>query len=228
MFNRILLSACIAGIVAALALTAAQALWVTPLILQAERLEEAHAAGHAEQAGHHHADDAWQPEDGWQRTLATAASNSLMCIGYAMVLCGAYALRRPARAWHGLGWGAAGYLVFFAAPALGLPPDLPGTEGAGLYVRQAWWLATAGATAIGLGLLFLQRRHVLRAVGAMAIALPHLIGAPHPAVPEALASDEMQAQFRAAAFSVNAMAWLVLGTVTAAVFMRLARREAAA
>jgi cobalt transporter subunit CbtA len=234
-FNRILATAGIAGIAVALALTAAQAQWVTPLILKAELLEEARAASHQPQTAHdragdagHHKDDAWQPGNGWQRTLATAAGNGLMCIGFAMVLCGVYALRPPVRAWHGLAWGVAGYLAFYAAPSLGLPPELPGTAGAGLYARQAWWLATAAATAAGLSLLLLQPRHLLRAAGVLLLVLPHLIGAPRPAVEESLAPAEMQAQFQTAAFIVNGMLWLLLGTLTAAVFMRLARREPAA
>lgn len=232
MFNRILLSASIAGILAAVALTVAQAHWVTPLILQAEELEDAAQSARLEHhgpetgVGKHHHEQAWQPENGWQRTLSTAASNSVMCIGFALILCGMYALRRPANVIQGVMWGLAGYFVFFAAPASGLPPELPGTATAGLFARQLWWLCTSTATAAGLGLIFLQARNSLRVAGAVALAIPHLIGAPQPAAPASLAPEELQMQFRLTAFFVNAALWLLLGSLSAAVFQRLPGKTA--
>lgn len=234
MFNRILWSASAAGILAAMVLTGAQSFWVTPLILQAETYEEAAQAAHAEQhqragnhahvAGHEHDhDQAWQPENGWQRTLSAAASNSVMGIGFALILCGMYTLRPPASIIHGVGWGLAGYLVFFAAPASGLPPELPGTQAAELVARQLWWLGTAVATAAGLGLIFLQSRGVLRAAGAVLLVVPHLIGAPHPAVPASLAPEELQAQFRVVTLIVNALFWVLLGLLSAATFRHLSK-----
>jgi cobalt transporter subunit CbtA len=230
MFNRILLSASIAGILAALALTAAQATWVSPLILQAEVYEDAAQAAHAEQhehaAGHdheHNHDHAWQPHDGWQRTLSTVASNSVMGIGFALILCGMYALRQPASLLHGLGWGLAGYLVFFAAPASGLPPELPGTASAELVARQLWWLGTAASTAAGLGLIFLQSRNALRALGAVLLVVPHLINVPHPAIPASLAPEELQTQFRVASLLINALFWSLLGLLSAAAFRHLSK-----
>jgi cobalt transporter subunit CbtA len=230
-FNRILLSACTAGIVAAIVLATAQALWVTPLIMQAEELEDAaqdsRAQQHAPQseAAEHHHEQAWQPENGWQRTLATAASNSVMGIGYALMLCGIYAQRKPANIIQGLGWGLAGYFVFFAAPAAGLPPELPGTASAELAARQYWWLCTAAATAAGLGLVFFQSRNALRAVGAMLVIAPHLIGAPHPAAPASLAPEELQAQFRVVTIFVNALFWLLLGLISVAAFRYFSRPQ---
>ncbi len=222
MFNRILLSACTAGILAALVLAAAQAIWVTPLIMQAEEIEDAAQQDGA--AEHQHA-PAWQPENGWQRTLATLASNSAMGIGYALMLCGMYALRKPASIMHGLGWGLAGYFIFFAAPAGGLPPELPGTASAELAARQYWWLCTSAATAGGLALIFLQSRNMLRSVGAVLIILPHLVGAPHPAVPASLAPEELQTQFRLATIFVNTLFWMLLGLLSVAAFRHFSRPQ---
>ena len=53
----------------------------------------------------------------------------------------------------GLLWGLAGFVVFTAAPGLGLPPELPGMPVAPLTARQTLWIATAAATAGGLCLL---------------------------------------------------------------------------
>ena len=219
MFNRILLSASIAGLLAALALTAAQFVWISPLIQQAEIYEDA-APAHAEAHDHDHA---WQPEDGWQRTLFTGASNAVMGIGFALILCGVYTLRQPSGASQGLSWGLAGYVVFFAAPALGLPPDLPGAAVAELSARQYWWLGTAAATATGLGLIFLQPRYPFKIIGALLLAIPHLIGAPRPVSPLSLSPEELQTQFRLIAIFTNALFWLLLGVLSAVVFRRLAR-----
>ena len=233
MFSRILLSACIAGLAAALALTAAQAVWITPLIAQAETYEEAaqvntsahehHAASSQENDKSHHHEDAWQPEDSWQRTLATGISNTVMGVGFALMLCGMYVLRPPSGATQGLGWGLAGYVIFFAAPALGLPPDLPGTAAAELSARQYWWLGTAITTAAGLGLIFLQARKPYKLFGIVMLAVPHVIGAPHPAVPQSLSPESLQTQFRLLTIFTNALFWLLLGVLSAAAFKRLGR-----
>lgn len=228
--NRILLPASIAGICAALVLTLAQALWVTPLILQAEGLEKIAQSGehHAHEhgaGGHHHDEEAWQPEDGWSRTLWTTASNSVMGIGYALILCGLYQLRQPTGWVQGMLWGTAGYFAFFAAPAIGLPPELPGTESADLVARQAWWLVTALATSVGLGLVLLQSRMALRVVGVALVLIPHAIGAPHPEIAGSLASEQMQLDFHIATSSTNALFWVLLGALSAAAFRHFSGKQ---
>lgn len=220
MFNRILFSAFIAGLLAALVLTVTQSVWITPLIQQAEIYEE---TAQASAMAHSH-EQAWQPEDGWQRTLATGISNTVMGIGFALILCGMYTLRQPSGAIQGLGWGLAGYTIFFAAPAIGLPPDLPGTAVAELAARQYWWLGTAFATAIGLGLIFLQPRKLFKAVGALLLAVPHLIGAPYPAAPQSLSPETLQTHFRLLTVFSNALFWILLGVISAAAFRHFSRQ----
>ena len=184
MFRALGFSALLAGLSAAFVLTLTQVLWVTPLILRAEAYEAAAVAGAPDRAEH--------PEEGreagaalprydWPRVLATAAGNAILGIGYGLILTGLYAWRRPKGLAQGLAWGLAGFAAFFAAPSLGLPPELPGDLAAELGARQSWWLATALCTAGGLGLAILEERRPLRLLGGLLLALPHLIGAPHPA-----------------------------------------------
>jgi cobalt transporter subunit CbtA len=227
--------ALLAGIAAALILTVVQAFLATPLILQAETYEQAasaepaphehEAAQHshdqaAAAAENHHSEEAWSPEDGWQRTTSTASANLLMGVGYALILVGLYRLRRPTSLLAGLGWGLAGYISVFVAPSIGLHPELPGTVAAELGSRQEWWIGTAFATAGGIALGVFARQWWWKALGVALIALPHIIGAPLPAVPEALAPENLQHQFIAASAAVNAVFWLVLGVVSAALFRR--------
>lgn len=251
MFREIFLSAGIAGLLAALILTLLQMVWITPLILHAETYEDAaasmpiavlvqnhgdahehddadhasldpHAANAEHEHDHHHNVDDWKPADGLQRTLFTLTSNIVMGVGYALLLIGVYTLwQRPNGLAHGLLFGLAGFAVFFAAPGLGLPPELPGTEAAALASRQQWWIGTAVATALGLALLFAQNplftkiKWPLRVVGVLVLAAPHIVGAPHLATETSLAPAELQNQFRIATTVSNAVFWLLLGAISA-------------
>jgi cobalt transporter subunit CbtA len=226
-----LLAAIVAGLVAALVFTAVQSVWVTPLILQGEVYEDAAEAaphsheheGHEEAAGgHHHDENEWKPEEGWQRTLFTFGANLLMGVGYAFVLVALYLLwREPRNILTGALYGVAGFLVFFGAPALGLPPELPGTAAAELSIRQEWWAMTAVATAVGLFLVFSQSRWSLRILGIAIVIAPHFVPAPQPAVEASLAPAELQSQFRVATTLCNAVFWLALGVASGVAFRKL-------
>ena len=67
MFRRIVFSACLAGFVAGILLTAVQQLRVAPIILAAETyeaIEPAPATTHAHADGTSHEHGGWSPEDG--------------------------------------------------------------------------------------------------------------------------------------------------------------------
>jgi cobalt transporter subunit CbtA len=232
-FRSIVFSAAAAGFVVGVVVTAAQLFSTVPLILKSETYERAaaevaaksgpaaHEHSDRQPAEHEHGAAAWEPKDGLQRNLFTAGANILTAIGFALLLAGIYALRGYPVTWHeGLLWGLGGFLVFTAAPGLGLPPELPGASHAPLQVRQIWWIGTAAATASGLG-LFVFRRSVWAAVlGFCLIVLPHLIGAPrlaetHTAVPEALSH-----QFVVAVTLTSFLFWILLGSLTSVAYRR--------
>ena len=100
--------------------------------------------------------------------------------------------------------GPPGFLVFTVAPGLGLPPELPGVPSAALGPRQIWWVATAAAAAMGLGLVCLKRSPWASVLGLTLIALPHLISAP------------------------SLMSWALLGSFTAVVYTRFSANSARA
>jgi cobalt transporter subunit CbtA len=256
MFRENFLSAGIAGLLAALVLTLLQAVWITPLILHAETYEDAatetpnisasahehgdeaahthalshdHSAANAEhEHGHHHDASEWKPTEGLQRFLFTLASNIAMGVGYALLLIGVYTFwQRPNGTAQGLLFGLAGFAIFFVAPGLGLPPELPGTEAAELTLRQQWWLGTAAATAVGLALIFVQKNWILRALGVAFLIAPHLIGAPHLATETSLAPTELQNHFRLATTICNAVFWLLLGAISALALRKLANQTLA-
>jgi len=167
------------GALAGLALFAIQHFTVIPLVRSAEAYE---AAAQQSNPGMIHPDEGWQPADGWQRTSLTALTTILSGIGFASLLFGTVSLtgnRLDAR--RGALWGFAAFICFSLAPALGLPPQPPGTAVAGIVQRQVWWIGTVIATAVGLWWLIGTRRAwPLRIAGAICLALPHLIGAPPP------------------------------------------------
>jgi cobalt transporter subunit CbtA len=236
MFRRILVAALIAGAVAGGLATVLQAARLTPLILVAERYESAGGEAHEahDHAGHTHGAAAvpWQPAPGTERLAFTLMFNLLAGVGFALLVNAGLALRDAAGAAPDLGtgalWGAAGFASFALAPALGLPPELPGMPSADLVDRQIWWVATALATAIGLALLLYvgrpgPRRTLMATAGVVAIVLPHLIGAPQPDAAEASqVPAELAAQFAVGSLVTAAVFWLVLGSVSGWLQRRLA------
>lgn len=226
MFSRIVFSAAIAGLLAGLLWTALQQAWTVPLILEAETYENAAPAEPPAGTNDAHAEhdvEAWAPADGAQRVLFTGLGNIVLAIGLGLLLGACYALRGTVNWKQGLLWGLGGFAAFNLAPALGLPPELPGTEAAALEMRQIWWLATVVATGAGLAMLVFLPKIAWKAGGLAVIVLPHLIGAPHPEVAGALAPAELERQFIIASLATNAVVWVVLGGLTALFFDRLDR-----
>lgn len=236
----------LAGALAGLLLTGVQHLQVSKIILQAEVYEEAAAAKTHEQehaaaaaasvvaaaAGtpvatheheHEHDADEWEPANGFERTAYTVLANISMAIGFGLFLVAAITISGKQVTWRsGLLWGVAGYLVFFVAPSLGLPPEVPGTMAAPLHARQLWWIMTAGMTAVGLGLGVYARHWALKLLGLLLLVVPHVIGAPHPAVHGSAAPEELAQAFIHATALANGLFWLTLGGLTGYFYKKFA------
>ncbi len=200
-FRRLVVAALLIGMLAGLFLSLLQHYQIKPLILAAERFETP-VAGQAHD---------WQPEEGAQRIAFTMLFNCLTGFGFALLLSSAMYWRGNYGYLQGLLWAAAGYLVFFAAPALGLPPELPGTDSAALQNRQAWWLFTSVATAIGLFGVFFSKNLWLQLAGVLLIGVPHLVGAPHPDIIRSTAPAALQQRFIWMSVMTNGLFWLALG-----------------
>jgi len=224
MFRRILFAAALAGLIGGVFATAAQSLRVIPIILEAETYETAavldHDPSHATTADSDA--DEWAPGDGVERTAFTLVTNVLAGIGFALLLAAGFALAGGADWRRGLYWGAAGFVAFTLAPAIGLPPEIPGAEAAPLADRQLWWLGTVVATGGGLALIFLSRKAAPVALGVGLIVLPHVIGAPQPAAHGGLAPDSLARDFVVAALVASFLFWLVLGAFAGFFYKRFA------
>ena len=228
MFTRILFAAVLSGLAAGIAFTGLQSVKVLPLIWQAETYESAGGPAPGPAGAHAHADtDSWAPADGAERLAYTLLANVLIGIGFALLLCAGFALHGETDWRKGLVWGLLGYAVFQLAPAFGLPPELPGMKAAAVEARQLWWVGTVAATAAGLGLAILARQGLWKAAGVALVALPHIVGAPHPGSHQAGALPaELAAAFVSASLVTNLIFWMLLGALSACAFQRLSARMA--
>jgi len=219
-FRRIIFSALVIGFLSGLLHSGVQLLDVTSIIYGAEAYEIAEV----EPAGSHtHEAEAWAPEDGAERIGYTFLSNILAGIGFAAILLAIMnqvqqqGLTQLSTS-KGFLWGLAGFIAFFAAPGLGLSPEIPGTQAAELEQRQVWWVLTVVATIVGFAILaFTPLKFKL--LGGIVVALPHLIGAPHISGPEFTHPDpaavealtDLHHQFIIATGVSNFVFWVALG-----------------
>jgi cobalt transporter subunit CbtA len=212
-FERLMRAALLAGAIAGTLLFVYQYLVVVPWIVAAEAYE-VHGKG-AEAEGDEHDHSEWKPKNGWQRNFFTAVSTILTGVGFAALLLSIVTLcGRTLDIQQGLLWGLAGFACFAVAPALGLLPVPPGVAMADLRARQLWWVMTAGATAIGLFLIFAGRREwVFRAAGGLLLLLPHAIGAPQTSGPQIVPTHLVRV-FAFTSIAGNGLFWLILGAAT--------------
>ena len=248
-FSRIVYSAILIGIETGVLLSCLQVVSLNPIIFAAESYEAeqipagnaahdhaANSSEHDHDHEHAHSADAWAPADGFERTAYTFLANVLASTGFAAILLALMsqfrlARKRPMTWSQGLLWGLAGYLALFVAPAIGMPPEIPGAIAAPVEHRQLWWTLTAASVAIGLGVLaFAPVR--FKAPGLLLLVLPYIIGAPHgegpmfqhpePAVVEAL--TRLHQQFVVFSGITNLVFWLLLGIACRLAFNRWFRR----
>jgi cobalt transporter subunit CbtA len=221
LFRRMFFAAVLAGAMAGLANAAIQQWRIAPLILQAETFET---------ADHDHGQDAvaksnnpgvlanpsaqWQPADGIERVGLTILATTLVGVGFAFIIGAVSVMTGLAvTPTSGVLWGLAGFAAFHLAPAIGLPPELPGMPAADLTARQLWWWGTAISTGLAAYLLARFRSGTAVLVAAVLILAPHLIGAPSaPSEPSGVPAH-LASSFAANTLAVALVFWLLCGTL---------------
>lgn len=224
MLRRLLFVSLIAGLASGVLATLVQSAFLTPLILAAERYEGGESPAHdhgTAPGGHAHEHSAAASDV--ERLAFTLLANLLAGVGFGLLLNAAITLRgETPTIRNGMLWGLAGFAAFSLAPALGLPPELPGSESADLAARQLWWWSTAAVTAAGLGVLAFGRGRALQAASLVLLALPHLFGAPAPERPGGSAPPELAAHFAVLSLVAAALFWAALGALSGLLHSRKA------
>lgn len=218
LFRRLIFAAVALGALIGPVFGVSQQFTTVPIILAAEHFERfaAHQATH-------HADTHWAPSDGLERTAFTVIADVCVVVGFALLLLVAMSVAgaagdAPMGAGVGVLWGLAAFAVVFLAPALGLAPEVPGTQAAPLVDRQLWWLVTALVAAASLALLvFAPGWKKLPAL--VLLPLPYLFGAPEISGPlfaghspaEIARLEELRQQFVWVTAATNLALWVALG-----------------
>lgn len=219
-FRNIILCTLVVAVVANAAFSFYQHNMVTPIILEAEKYEVIDQLG-GSHGGLVSEKEVWGTEDGLERTGFTFGANFLAAFGFSVLLISGMASVGRADLLKSIFWGAAGYLVFFLAPRLGLSPEIPGMKAAALEGRQTWWVLTATMTAVGLAMLVFSDRF-LKLGGLVLLVLPHVIGTPaveihgfaHPDEGVVRILEDLWRQFVVQTYIANALLWIIIGSLS--------------
>lgn len=216
MVKKLVTSALFAGFAAGLIAAALQIALLVPLVLEAE-LYESGMLIHFADISKPMPDVEWEYD--WVRNGWTVLSTATVFIGFAFILVAAMAFAElkgvTITTRSGILWGAAGAAAIQFAPSLGIAPELPGMIAAELAPRQIWWVGTVVATIAGLSAIAFGKGWTYWGIGVLLIAMPHIIGAPHPDVYGGSVPPELAAEFAGRSLGVGAISWVVLGVLSA-------------
>ena len=233
MITKLLKTAVVAGLIAGVFGWTLQMALTTPIIVAAEAYERApaaeagdgHAHTHEDGSQHVHDTEAWAPDEGFERHAFTLLTSVLFGVGFGAILAACYLVTGDSRVgWRGgLVWGLLGYAAVFVAPAVGLPPELPGMAAADLFERQSWWLAAVVLTGGGLIALIKGGSFAVRVLGVLLIVAPHAYGAPHAGFYSDGPPAELAAHFAVASLVSVALFWMMLGAASGWAWERVNR-----
>lgn len=218
MFQKLFFIGAGAGVAAGLIAAVLHISLVIPIILEAELYESGalvHFGGDAGTAGTVPTEAAEVSQ--LSRNALTLLTMVATYAGYGLILVAGFALadRRGyvpnGRA--GILWGLGGFVAVQIAPAMGLPPDLPGAGAADLFVRQLWWTGTVVFTALGLWIIAFARHWVPWTLAVILLVVPHLIGAPEPDAFKGVVPPELATLFVGRSIGIGLVTWVTLGTI---------------
>ena len=216
MLSKILTSALFAGFATGIVAAILQFVFVQPVLLHAE-LYESGALTHF--GADVHSTD--QDLGGFDLTRdgLSLLFTVLIYTGYALIMVGAMAMASDRditiSVRSGLIWGVAGFVAVHLAPALGLPPEVPGVAAADVTPRQIWWFLTVLTAATAMALVAFGRNWVMWGAAIVLLLAPHLIGAPQPDSYAGPVPPELAAEFATRALGVGLAAWALLGLFSA-------------
>jgi len=235
MFKKLVAGALFAGFAAGLIAVLLQFLFVTPLLVQAERYETgelthvAQIGGH-DHSAHDHPKAVPESQTGHDHTThihetplvfdagregLTALFTVFVYVGYGLMLGAGFAfahsLGHEITTRTGLLWGMAGFAALHLAPSFGLPIEMPGSAAADVVARQIWWAGTVVSTGLAMWMFAYGKGAMHIVLGIAALAVPQVIGAPHPQAFYGPTPPELASLFASRALVTALVAWSVLG-----------------
>ncbi len=211
-FGLVVLTALISGSF----LTFLQSQKVIPLILQAEQFEGGPIISYESEnihGNHQHIEEAGHPQPATieARLIKTWVMNSVICTVWVLSIMIMLLLHKKNRWYDGVSMGLIGFYSLFAAPALGLHPELPGATAAPLEARQFWWLLVAGSSFIGLNMMIYKGKVWVRFVGFTLILIPFVYHPPAAEIFGGSAPFLLAKQFTVYVWLTNLLSWLFTG-----------------
>lgn len=223
---KLLTSAVFAGLAAGLIAALLQFSFVTSSLLEGE-LYETGAKIHFAVDGSPQSPRGGAPVDiGAEpmRYALTLAFNIVTYTGFGLLLVALMALAETKKLTkitprQGLIWGLAGFVAIQLAPAVGQPPVLPGSVGADIGPRQAWWLATLVCAGLAMWVLAFGRG-VWPWLAIPLLLGPQIVGAPVLDTYFGVTPAELSAKFASMSLGYAAAAWTSLGFFVAYFYSR--------
>ncbi len=216
MFTRILTSALFAGFAAGLIAAVLQLVFVQPVLLHAELYETGAKLHFGTEGSVSHGPAL--TFDAMRDGLSILFS-ALVYTGYGLMLIAAMALadERGVKITtrKGILWGLAGFITVHFAPAISLPPEVPGSAAADVATRQVWWFSTIAVTGLSMALIAFGQNWKAWGAAIVLLLLPHVIGAPHPDTFTGTTPPELGSLFASRALGVGLAAWVLLGLFAA-------------
>ena len=157
-------TALLAGFLAGPCLFVIQRTLTVPLIRSAETYEK---AGSPESQS-----DTFAMEP--LRSISTLLGDLFVAVGFGLIVTGIYTVRGSGGWEFGLLVGLAGFVTFHLAPAVVVPPAVPGMEVASLPLRQTAWLVAVASAVIGI-ILFFYLSGLARLSGLLFFVLPGVV-----------------------------------------------------
>ena len=216
MISRIVTSAVFAGAAAGLIAALLQLAFVQPVLLHAELYETGQLVHFGGQVNSATPD---LPGLDLMRDGMSVLFTMFIYCGYALILVALMSTADQSgmaiNAKSGMIWGLAGFVAAHLAPAISLPPEVPGVAAADVQARQFWWFATVAMAAAAMWLLAFRFNLIGIAAAAVLLLLPHVIGAPNPDSFTGPVPTEVGALFAARALGIGLAAWIILGAFCA-------------
>ncbi|MED5578513.1 MAG: CbtA family protein [Nitrospinota bacterium] len=217
MFQRIIFSASIAGLLSGILLTFLQHVWIIPIIRNAEKLEIKSA--HNTKNTHHnkHVNGRMFSNPNYKSLIA----NTITSIAFALLMISSGGFVKNFDAKRGLFWGIAGFIIFSLMPSIVITPKLPGDISLPLSEHNMLWILTTTCTAIGLLFIIFFDKNSAKFFGLVVILFPHLVSYSFFEIKLTGELEILQEKFHLATLIISLIFWSFLGITSGYFFKKL-------